>query len=403
MTTTNVRDYLDHAQKEQEAVASLLSRMVAVKSLSRQEGDVVELLRREMLEHGYDDVRVDGLGNLIGRIGNGPLTMALDGHCDTVDVGDGTLWDTDPWKPEIRDGWLHGLGACDQKGGLAAAVYGAALLKRLGVPDNLSLLVVASTQEEDCEGLCWQYLVNEEGLRPDIVVLTEPTDLGVYRGQRGRMEVQIATSGVACHGSAPDRGENAIYKMAPIVSEIEALNERLEPREPLGPGSVVVSHICSRAPSLCAVPDSCVIHLDRRLTAGETDQTVLDELKALDSVRRAGAELCFPEYEEKAYTGLSYSSGTYFPPWNDDATAPHIALARKAYTALFGAEAREGHWCFSTNGVATAGLFNISSVGFGPGQERFAHAPNERIELDQVVKAAAFYAAYAAIFARGNT
>ena len=229
------------------------------------------------------------MGNLLGRIGHGPRVIALDGHVDTVDVGDPALWDRDPHSGDVEDGILYGRGSSDQKGGVAASVYAGALLKRRGLPEEITLYVTATVQEEDCDGLCWQYIVNELGLRPDLLVSTEPTSLRIYRGQRGRMEMTVHTTGLSCHGSAPERGVNAIYKMAGIIAEIEQLNERLEPRDPLGKGSVTISEIRSTSPSLCAVADGCTIHLDRRLTVGETEQTSVAEILALSSVQAAQA------------------------------------------------------------------------------------------------------------------
>ena len=177
--------------------------------------------------------------------------------------------------------------------------------------------MTATVQEEDCDGLCWQYIVNEDGLRPDLVVITEPTSLRIYRGQRGRMEMEVHTSGLSCHGSAPERGDNAIYKMAGIIADIEKLNERLEPREPLGKGSVTISEIRSTSPSLCAVADGCTIHLDRRLTVGETEQTSVAEILALPSVKAAGASVTVLDYSVPSHTGLSYPTRKYYPTWED--------------------------------------------------------------------------------------
>ena len=264
---------------------------------------------------GYDEIRVDGFGNLIGRLGNGKRVVAIDGHCDTVDVGNRSLWDVEPFKGDLRDGIVYGRGASDQKGGLAAAMYAGKILKEIGVPDDLTLLVVASAYEEDVEGLCWKYIIKEEGIRPEAVLLTEPSNLRICTGQRGRMEMKVNAQGLSCHGAAPDRGDNAIYKMAPVIKEIEALHRRLESDSVLGKGSVTISDIRSTAPSLCAVADSCSIHLDRRLTEGETREAALAEVRSLPAVVSSNSEVVVPGYETKTYTGLHYPSEAYFPPW----------------------------------------------------------------------------------------
>ena len=242
--------YYADAKALEPDLAAFMQAIIRIPSLSSKEGAVIERMRAEMLRVGFDEVIVDPMGNLIGRLGSGPYVIAFDGHADTVDTGDLALWDRDPHSGDIEDGILYGRGASDQKGGIASAVYAAALLKKAGIPDSITLYVTATVQEEDCDGLCWQYIVKENGLRPDLVVITEPTSLRIYRGQRGRMEMEVHTSGISCHGSAPERGVNAVYKMADIIADIEALNERLEPREPLGKGTVTISEIRSTSESV---------------------------------------------------------------------------------------------------------------------------------------------------------
>lgn len=385
--------YYEAAKQVETELAGFMQDIIRIPSLSSEEADVIERIRTEMLKVGFDEVVVDPMGNLIGRIGSGPFVIALDGHVDTVDVGDKSLWDRDPHSGDIEDGVLYGRGASDMKGGVASSVYAGALLKKTGIPDNVTLYVTATVQEEDCDGLCWQYIVNEVGLRPDLVVITEPTSLRIYRGQRGRMEMEVHTSGLSCHGSAPERGINAVYKMAGIIADIEKLNEQLEPREPLGKGTVTISEIRSRSPSLCAVADGCTIHLDRRLTVGETEETSVAEILNLPSVKAADATVTVLNYAVPSHTGLTYPTRKYYPTWDIDEDDPAMAFAKDAYRVTFETEPETGFWTFSTNGVATAGMHNIPSIGFGPGHEHFAHAPNEQVEVEHLVSCAAFYTA----------
>ena len=386
--------YMQGARKLEHSLVAFMQDIVRIPSLSSREGAVVRRIAEEMEQLGYDEVTIDPMGNVVGRIGNGPRVVALDGHVDTVDVGDPAQWQRDPFSGDVEDGIVYGRGTADMKGGVASSVYAGALLKALGMPGDITLYVTGTVQEEDCDGLCWQYIVNETGLRPQVVVITEPTSLKVYRGQRGRMEMEVRTAGVSCHGSAPERGDNAIYKMAGIVSDIEALNERLEPREPLGKGSVTISEIRSVSPSLCAVADGCTIHLDRRLTVGETEQTAVDEIRALPAVQKAGATVHLLEYAVPSHTGLVYPTRKYYPAWQMSADDPVFEDALAAHRAAFGSAAETGFWVFSTNGVATAGMEAIPTFGYGPGHEHFAHAPNEQTEVDHLVRATAFYAAF---------
>jgi putative selenium metabolism hydrolase len=393
--------YYADAMDVKTDLVKFMQDIIRIPSLSSEEGAVVERIREEMLKIGYDEVTVDPMGNVLGRIGTGPRIIAFDGHCDIVDVGDPNLWDRDPYSADIEDGILYGRGASDMKGGVASSVYAGALLKKRGVPDNVTFYATATVQEEDCDGLCWQYIITEGGLRPDLVVITEPTSLRIYRGHRGRMEIEVHTSGVSCHGSAPERGDNAVYKMAGIIADIEKLNERLPPRDPLGKGTVTISEIRSTSPSLCAVADGCTIHLDRRLTIDETEDTSVEEILALPSVQAAGATVTVLDYAVPSHTGLTYPTRKYYPTWETKEDELPVRTAVTAYKHAFEKEPEVGHWTFSTNGVATAGIHHIPTIGFGPGHERFAHAPNEETEVEHLVCATAFYSALVEEFARG--
>ncbi|NLB64916.1 MAG: YgeY family selenium metabolism-linked hydrolase [Lentisphaerae bacterium] len=390
------------AKKREDAMANFLKDIVSIPSLSSQEGDVVKFLENAMKEMGYEEVVIDGMGNLLGRIGNGPRVIAFDGHCDTVDIGDIGLWDkVQPYPGKIADGKVYGRGAADQKGGVTSSIFAVAMLKELNlIPEDLTIWVVASVQEEDCDGLCWQYIIQEGNLRPEVVVCTEPTSLQIYRGHRGRMEIEIETKGVSCHGSAPERGDNAVYKMADIIKDIEQLNERLEVKEPLGKGTVTISHIRSTSPSLCAVADSCTIHLDRRLTLGENEETSVAELNALPGVQKAKAEIRVLEYAVPSWTGLTYPTKKYFPTWFIPEETPYVQSAVKGFKDALGEDPVVAHWVFSTNGVSIAGMFGIPVIGFGPGHERFAHFPNEEIDIEHLTRAAAFYASFVLEYAK---
>jgi len=387
------------AEGHREALTRFLCDLIAARSESAHEEAVVERIRREMEAVGFDEVKVDGLGNVLGRVGSGRRVIAMDAHIDTVGQGDIDGWrqrGREPWKPVVEDGVIYGRGASDQKAGMAGMVYGGKIIKELGLEGDYQLWVTGTVMEEDCDGLCWQYLLKEKVLEPEVVVLTEPTNLQVYRGHRGRMEIRVLAKGVSCHGSAPERGVNAVYKMAPIVLDIERLNERLRRGgDPfLGPGSVTISEITSTSPSLCAVADSATIHLDRRLTTGETLESAVAEIEALESVKRAEARVVVLDYAERAYTGLVYPTKKYYPTWQlpEDHRAVRAGVAAGA--AVFGTPPPTGKWVFSTNGVATMGMFGVPTIGFGPANEVYAHSCDDQVPVEHLVKAAAFYAAF---------
>lgn len=393
-----MKEILKLAQSLQPDVTQFLRDIVAFPSLSSREGKVIQCIKAEMEKIGFDEIHIDGLGNLLGRIGSGRRTLVIDGHIDVVDVGNPDLWEVDPFKGDLRDGIIYGRGACDQKGGVASAIYAVKILKETGIPKDVTLWVSCTVQEEDCDGLCWKYIIEEGKFIPDAVLLTEPTSLNIYRGHRGRMEIKVQTEGISCHGSAPERGVNAVYKMAPIIREIEELNTRLKDDPFLGKGTVTISEVKSNSPSLCAVADSCTIHLDRRLTAGETIDTALDEIRNLPSFRKAEAKIWLEQYATPSYTGKIFPMQKYFPTWVLEENHPVLESAVESYRSLFNANPLVDKWTFSTNGIATMGLHDIPTFGFGPGEEKYAHSPYEQIPVEHLVKAMAFYAEFVTRF-----
>ena len=384
---------LELAEKYSDKTAENLSKLIKIKSLSTGEKEVQLELMRQMQEAGFDEVRIDGLGNVIGRIGNGNKILAIDGHMDTVDTGNMQNWSFDPFSGEIKNGYVHGRGAADQKGGPAAFVTAGRILKELGFDRDVTIYFVGSVMEEDCDGLCWKYIIEEEKIRPDIVISTEPTNLGIYRGQRGRMEMQVHFHGVSSHGSAPERGKNAIYMAAKTAIEIEKLNERLAYDEFLGKGSITISEIISGSPSLCAVADYARIHLDRRLTWGETKDSAVTEIQEL--IAGMNAQVVVLDYFERAYTGKEYGMEKYYPTWKMPEDSPIVQTGVRAYERLFSKKPLIDKWTFSTNGIMTCGVYGIPTIGFGPGKEEMAHAPDEKVPISDLVAASAFYAAFA--------
>jgi len=374
-------------------MTKFLRDMVRIPSESCEEKDVILRIKREMEAVGFDKVEIDPMGNVIGTIGRGKRLIALDAHIDTVGIGNRANWTFDPYEGYEDDETIGGRGTSDQEGGMASMVYAGKIIKDLGLEDDYTLILTGTVQEEDCDGLCWQYLVKEMGLRPEFVVSTEPTDGGIYRGQRGRMEIRVEVKGVSAHGSAPERGDNAIFKMGKILADLEALHPRLKHDPFLGKGSLTVSEIFFTSPSRCAVADGCAISIDRRLTAGEDKELALSQIRELPAVKAAKAQVSMYTYERPSYTGLVYPTDCYFPSWVAPEDHDAVQAAADAYRGLFDQAPRIDKWTFSTNGVSIMGMFGIPCIGFGPGKEKEAHAPNEKTWKDDLVRCAALYAA----------
>jgi len=386
-------DKIKHlAEIHQQYTSQNLSNLVKIKSVSTSEKAVAAELKRQMEEAGFDEVKIDGLGNVVGRIGNGKTIIALDGHIDTVDFGNMNNWNFDPLSGEIEDGFVKGRGSVDQKGGPAAFVTAGKIIKELGIDKDVTVYFTGTVMEEDCDGLCWKYIVEEDGIEPDFVISTEPTNLNIYRGQRGRMEIEISFRGISSHGSAPERGKNAIYMASKICLELEKLNNKLKFDEFLGKGSLTVTEFVSGSPSLCAVADFAKIHIDRRLTWGETKESAIAEIENL--ITDMDAKVSVLHYEETAYTGLRYGMEKYYPTWKIDENSTIVKTAVSAFTELFNKKPLIDKWTFSTNGVTINGYYGIPVIGFGPGNEVFAHAPNEKVPVSDLVAASAFYAAF---------
>ncbi|WP_231450268.1 YgeY family selenium metabolism-linked hydrolase [Thermosipho sp. 1223] len=390
-----LNEALKLAYKFKNDIIHFMSRLIKAKSYSGDEKEVIQVIKSEMEKVGFDSVKIDGLGNIIGKIGNGKTKIAMDAHIDTVDIGNETLWERDPFSGSFDEKYVYGRGASDQKAGMCSMVYGAKILKELNIFDDFTLYVTGTVMEEDCDGLCWRYIIEKEKIKPDFVLITEPTSLKINRGHRGRIEFRIRTNGISAHASAPERGINAIYKMAKIINKIEKLNYRLESTSFLGKGTIVVSQIFFKSPSHNAVPDQCEIQIDRRITEGETKEVVFNEIKEV--FKRAGvedAQIIELEYKKPSYTGVVYPTEKYFPAWVYPEESAIVQSAIKNYVDLFNSSPKIDKWIFSTNGTVTAGVYNIPTVGFGPGDEKYAHAPNEKVEIEHLIKAAAFYATF---------
>jgi len=385
-------EILAQAEKYKTEMSKFLRDMIRIPSESSDEKQVIQRIKQEMENVGFDEITIDKMGNIIGRIGNGKHLIAMDAHIDTVGIGEIKNWKYDPYEVFEDDMTILGRGASDQEGGMASMVYAGKIIKDLHLEDDYTLLITGTVQEEDCDGLCWQYIIEEDKIIPEFVVITEPTSCRIYRGHRGRMEIKVSTFGISCHGSAPERGDNAIFKMAPILLELEELNKHLLFDPFLGKGTLTVSEIFHSSPSRCAVADGCVVSVDRRLTKGETYQSALKEIENLPSVIKAQAKVEMYDYARPSYTGLVYPTKSYFPTWVLDEDHIVCQSVVKSYIDLFEEKPIVDKWTFSTNAVSIMGRFNIPCIGFGPGHEEEAHAPNERTWKDELVKACAIYA-----------
>jgi len=378
-------------------------RLIQTPSLSTQEGEVAALIVDHLKALGFPDVRVDPMGNILAVVGNGNgPTLLYDAHMDTVAASAPDQWPHPPHAAVIDNGTLYGLGAVDMKSALACMIYGARQL--LSVQDRLNgrLVLAFVVQEEPCEGLAIRFVIEEDGIRPDYVLLGEPTALQISRGQRGRVLFKVSIRGKSAHGSQPEQGQNAIYAAARLVFGVQILADSL-PKDPfLGPASIAVTALESHGASLNAIPDQCTVYVDRRLTLGETAMVAQAQLESLLIRDEIPASLEITTYSEPSYTGLTRTARESYPAWVLDHTHPLVTELAQTIQAVRGDSPEIGYWPFSTDGVYTMGQANLPTAGFGPGDPALAHTSLEHVRLDDLTAAAHVYAGLAAALLLGD-
>ncbi len=391
--THTVNEVQRRVQEASAAITTFLREICAIPSMDSQIGPVGERIAAEMRALGFDEVRFDRMGNILGRIGSGGRVLVYDSHIDTVGVGDPAAWGWDPFKGKVEDGVLYARGACDEKGSTPGMIYGLAIARDLGLLDGWTAYYFGN-MEEWCDGIAPNTFVEvDPAVRPDFVVIGEPTRMQVYRGHKGRVELKVTAKGRSAHAASNHLGDNAIYKLLPVIAGIRDLEPQLGDHPFLGHGKITVSDMKVRTPSINAVPDEAVIFIDRRLTFGESKEQAIAQVQALIPAEQRGSivvEELF--YDEPSYTGFVFPVDKYFPAWALEEDHP-LVQAGQAVRRLMGLpEAPSGKWDFSTNGIYWAGKAGIPSIGFGPGDEKTAHTVHECVTLADVVKAAEFYA-----------
>ena len=394
MTVQEIKKRVD---ANQDKIIDFLREICAIPSMDGQLKDVGDRIQAEMQKLGFDETRFDKMGNTIGRIGDGKKVIVFDSHIDTVGVGDPKEWEWDPFKGKVENGRLYARGACDEKGSTPGMVYGLAIARDLGLLDGYTAYYFGN-MEEWCDGIAPNAFVEADPkVKPDFVVIGEPTKMQIYRGHKGRIELKITAAGKSAHAASHYLGDNAVYKMMSVITQIRELDRRFRVgmgSHPVqGHPSIAVTDVKVRTASLNAVPDQFTIYLDRRITSNEPRDDVIAQIKGLiadylqDEIR---VEELY--YDEPSYTGFVFPVSKYYPAWLLDDTHPLTQAGQETIETLWGEKRKLGTWDFSTNGTYWAGKAGIPSIGFGPGDEKTAHMRDENVPLDEVVKATEFYA-----------
>ena len=379
--------------ERRETIVKFMREICAIPSMESQIGPVGERIQQEMKQLGYDEVRFDKMGNTVGRLGSGPRVLVYDSHIDTVGIGDRSAWQWDPFEGKVEDGVLYARGACDEKGSTPGMVYGLALARDLGLLNGWTAYYFGN-MEEWCDGIAPNTFVEvDPKIRPDFVVIGEPTRMQVYRGHKGRVEIKVVSKGKSAHAASNQLGDNAIYKLLPLIAGVRDLEPQLGDHEFLGHGKITVSDMRVKTPSLNAVPDEATVFIDRRLTFGEDKNAAIEQVRSLIPPEHRHAitvEEMF--YEDPSYTGFVFPVDKYFPAWAYEDSHPLVQAGHQARKLVGLPDAPSGKWNFSTNGIYWAGKAKIASIGFGPGDEVTAHTVNDSVSLDDMVKATEFYA-----------
>jgi putative selenium metabolism hydrolase len=363
--------------------------IVRIQSLSCEEGQVSRRIEEEMTAVGFDRVWTDDVGNVVGVFEGaqpGP-TVVFDAHTDTVGVSPGAPWEVDPFSGAVRDGALHGRGAADMKGALAAMVHGVIGLDRAALRGKA--VVSASVMEEVLEGVALEKVIAQTGA--DYVVVGEASDLQIVRGGRGRAEIHLTTTGRPSHSSAPQMGRNAVLDMMRVIAAVEDL--ALDEHAQMGPAIFALTDIISAPyPGHSVIPSICKVTYDRRLLPGEQADGVLADIVERPELADIQLDARVGTGEYTSYTGHTFTKEKFFPAWLADDEDPFVTTALGAVRGA-GIEAGLNCYRFCTNGAFSAGLAGIPTIGFGPATEADAHIINEKLRLDDLIGAARGYRA----------
>lgn len=380
-------------EEQREDILKFLRDIVAIPSMDSQLKEVGERIGEEMKRLKFDEVRFDKMGNILGRIGNGKRVLVYDSHVDTVGIGERNEWEWDPFKGKVEDGKLYARGTCDEKGSTPGMIYGLALARDLGLLEGFTAYYFGN-MEEWCDGIAPNSFVEvDPKVRPDFVVIGEPTKMQIYRGHKGRLELKITAQGKSAHAAHHHLGDNAVYKMVNIIQAVRELDRRLKRHPFLGKATVAVTDVEARTASLNAVPDQFTIHLDRRVTVDENKEQALATIRGLipDYLQEeVKVEELFSD--TPSYTGFVFPVDKFYPAWVLEEKHPLVQAGQRTIQALWGETRPTGKWDFSTNGTYWAGKAKIPSIGFGPGDEVWAHMIDEHIDLEEVVRATEWYA-----------
>lgn len=367
----------------EDDIIAFTQELVRLASQPGQEREVALAVDAKMRALGYDDVSTDAYGSVFGILrGNGPgPTVLFDSHTDTVEITSPEVWTHDPLGGRIDDGKIWGRGSTDMKGAIAATVIGLGRLPR----DQFSgtLIVSASVAEETIEGAALSHILPR--VKPDFVFICEPTECKLGIGQKGRTGIRVNTRGKPAHTANPKLGDNAVYKMLPVIDRLRGME--LPKDSLLGDGVMELVEIQSLPfPGKSIVPDGCLARFDRRLTRGETKESVLDSIRqALTGLSNWSVE--YTTAHADCYTGQQLEMPDFHAGWAIDLQSEWLAKAKRGLSAAgLAPDFYAVPYC--TNGSYCATEARIPTLVFGPSTIKLAHAIDEYIEIQELMRGA---------------
>jgi putative selenium metabolism hydrolase len=401
---TNAAEKLSEINRRVEenrpAILRFLKEIIAIPSMDSQIRAVGERIAEEMTRLGFRHVWFDRQGNIVGEIGTGGKKLLYDSHIDTVGIGNIDEWEWDPFEGKEENGIFYARGACDEKGSTPGMVYGLAIAHELGLLEGYTAYYFGNMEEWD-DGVAPQVLVEHEGIRPDFVVIGEPTRMQVYRGHKGRVEMKVTAKGKSAHAASNFLGDNPIYKLVNIINFIRDMQPQMGNDSFLGVGRITVTDMHIDTPSINAVPAQATLYIDRRMTFGETWERCLEQIHVLTGADdRDDITVEILRDGISSYTGFKLVRDKIYPAWAMPEGDAYVQAGLDTVKVLWGGEPVTGKWEFSTNGTYWNGIAGIPSIGFGPGDEVHAHTVLDQVPLEDVVRSTAFYALFPGMITR---
>lgn len=381
-------------EENREYAISFLQRLIQTPSPSSEEGEAATVTAEEMKASGFHDVNVDRLGDVMGTIkGAGAgRSILFNGHLDHVPPGDMD----EPYSARLMDGSafgvegevVYGRAASDMKGALAAMVMAGKVIKDLGIQLEGDFKVAAVALEE-VGGAGTQATIEESGFTADLVVIGEATEMRVALGHRGGVRADVVVKGRSCHASAPERGVNALYKAAEIISKIRSdLIPRLPDHPIYGKTSIAITRISVKPDTPNVVPEECSFHIDCRNNPDYSVGALVEDLEGLI----ASMKEVDPKLEAEVVTTRRPGTGRSFTGfYTDPEEHPVVQEVKEAVSEALGHETETKVWTFATDGRFYA-WEGTPVVGFGPGEERFAHTSHDHVRVDEYLESIKVYA-----------